>query len=131
MPDDITDFLAESSMGEDYEPVTFPTAGTSVTGKIVGRPRIAETQYGRRMVIDLDTEGGMRSLWVKPGAMAGALSKALSEAGATTIEAGGTLGMVFVEERDTGKGNPLKIYAAKYVPPAPAVDAASIFDALG
>lgn len=55
--------------------------------------------------------------------MAKAIAAAARAAGATKIEAGGTLAVKFDREQATEKGNPAKVYVAEYHPPAtPAAD---------
>jgi len=50
-----------------------------------------------------------------------AVGKAVKGAGAEALESGGVLSIKFLETEDTGKGNPLKKFAAKYeAPKAPA-----------
>lgn len=47
-----------------------------------------------------------------------ALGKAVKTAGATDVLVGGNFGIVVEDLQDTGKGNPLKVFRAKYEPPA-------------
>jgi len=122
--DDVNEFL-ESALSGRFPAASFEKAGDGVVGTIVGRPKVVETQYGKRLVIDLDQGAGAGiTVWVKPGAMATAVAKAASTDG---LAEGGKLAIVFTEEMDTGKGNPAKLYEARYEPPKAAVDVASIF----
>jgi len=122
--DDVNEFL-ESSLTGRFEGATFDKIGAGVAGTIMGRPKVVDTQYGKRLVIDLDRGNGNGiTVWVKPGSMATAVAKA---AGADGLAEGGKLAIVFTEEQDTGKGNPAKLYEARYEPPTTAVDVSSIF----
>lgn len=46
-----------------------------------------------------------------------AVAEALKEAGTNELLVGGQIKLRHEEDRDTGKGNPEKIYRAKYTPP--------------
>lgn len=48
-----------------------------------------------------------------------AIVTAVKEAGATAYAVGGKLAVKYIEDKDTGKAKPMKMYAAKYAPPAP------------
>lgn len=85
-----------------------------------GKPKMAA-------VFDVETEQGEElSLWAPiPSSLRTALATAQTEAG-QRIGPGGRLEVKFVREEDKGKGNPQKIFAARYTPPAaqpPATDA--------
>lgn len=73
-----------------------------------------------------DEQGEALSLWAPiPSSLRTALAEAQTAAGAR-IGPGGILEIKFVREVDKGKGNPQKIYAARYTPgtpPAPTGDA--------
>ena len=127
MTESAEEFL-QSQLGGRFPAATFETKGSGVAGTIVGTPKVVETQYGKRMIVDLDNSGGGATVWIKDGTMGQAVSKAVSDAGEKTLAEGGKLAIVFTEEKDTGKGNPLKLYEAKYDPPAKGVDVGSIFD---
>lgn len=127
MTESAEDFL-QSQLGGRFPAATFETKGSGVAGTIMGTPKVVETQYGKRMIVDLDNPAGGVTLWVKDGPMAQAVAKAVSDAGERTLAEGGKLAVVFVDEKDTGKGNPLKLYEAKYEAPAKGVDVGSIFD---
>jgi hypothetical protein len=62
--------------------------------------------------------GDRVTVWVKRGFMAAAVSEAVREAGVKTLAEGGVFTIAFTEEKDTGKGNPAKVYRASYKPPA-------------
>lgn len=62
---------------------------------------------------------GLRTVFLPSGSnISGAVKAACITAGARGLDEGGQLGVKLVEEKDTGKGNPLKIWEAKYVAPA-------------
>lgn len=87
-----------------------------------GKPKMAA-------VFDVEDEQGQElSLWAPiPGSLRTALATAQTEAG-QRIGPGGKLDVKLVREEDKGKGNPQKIFAARYTPPAPQAPAN---DALG
>lgn len=127
-----SDWLNENSGGgEQHDAVAFTNVGDGVRGRIMDKPKALMTQFGERLLINLDTEVGPRSLWVKPGNMAGAIRKACADAGVTDLTVGATLAIAFVGEIDTGKGNPAKQFEAKYVPPAASTaTTGGVFDGL-
>lgn len=99
-----------------------------------GSPKVfANGDPMMQIVIDVDTQqrldaedDGKRRVYVKSN-MLKALSKACRDAGVKSIEAGGQLTVTYVGdgERSGGKkGNPPKLYAVQYVPPATAQAAA-------
>lgn len=79
---------------------------------------------------DLSEDDGRRAVYVEPWTnIHAAIGKAVIEGTGEKgpVLNGGTLGVKIVELRDTGKGNPLKIHAAKYVPPAPKAASETFF----
>jgi hypothetical protein len=54
--------------------------------------------------------------------MAQAIREAVKAAGTSEMAEGGELAIAYTGERDTGKGNPMKLYQAKYKPPAGAIN---------
>lgn len=66
-------------------------------------------------------DDGRRAVYVEPWTnIHAAIGKAVIEATGEKgpLKNGGTLGVKVTELRDTGKGNPLKVHAAKYTAPA-------------
>jgi hypothetical protein len=138
------DWLNNNSGGGDSVGVYFGTVGQKLIGVITGTPRQVSTQYGDRLAVDLTVSEGTTALkgnlgadgelvtgeaatlWVKPGAMASALKAALNEAGAKGLAEGDTLAVQFVEEQNTGKPSPLKVYRGQYIPAKTAVAVDSI-----
>jgi hypothetical protein len=58
-----------------------------------------------------------RTLWVKKNSrLATVLGQAFKEAGLTSIATGGVLKLRRVNDVDTGKGNPMHDFAARYTP---------------
>ena len=72
----------------------------------------------------------LRTLWVDKGTrLATILSSAMREAGVSAeIPLGGTLKVRRVEGIDTGKGNPMNDYKARYTPPARTVTVSGLSD---
>jgi hypothetical protein len=129
MTDDARDFLRGAMAGK-YPGAKFDTVGDTVAGIIEGEPKVVETQYGRRLLVDLKQGDRGTTLWVKEGPMAQAVAKAVADAGVETVAEGGKLAVVFSDEKDTGKGNPLKLFEARYEPPAGGVKIDDIFGGL-
>lgn len=81
---------------------------------------------------DPSEDDGRRAVYVEPWTnIHAAVGKARQEAhdGAKgPLANGGTLGVQITELKDTGKGNPLKIHRAKYVPPAASTPDAGFFN---
>ena len=138
----MTDWLNQNASGESYDGVAFPVIGDSVVGTVLDLPKAVETQYGERLLINVQptvlVQNGQavtdlaspRTLWVKPGAQATALRSALKGA---QLAVGDTVGMSY-----TGDGvakqaghNPPKQYAAIHEPVAPSVDVAAVFGQAG
>lgn len=72
---------------------------------------------------DPKLDKGLRAVYARPGTnIYSAIGKALGEAEAKNLAEGGRLGVQFYEEEDTGKGNPLKKFRAKYRKPAAGSD---------
>lgn len=125
---DVQDFLDDSAPfdGEKHPGFKFSAIGDTLKGVIVERPRVLDVdKMGspgvklRKMVVAVrDDAGDTWALWVearKP--MAAAIKEACDKSQVTGLAEGGTLAVRFTEEKDTGKGNPLKIYSAAYQPP--------------
>lgn len=142
---DASSWLAQNAGGESFPSVSFPTIGNLIVGKIVGVPRVVPTTNDKgeredKLVIDLVAQEGTTApsgplhalvpivtgetyaLWVKRGALAGAIQAAITEAGATGLQEGGTLAVQYTGdgERKPGK-NPPKLYAAQYKAPVASV----------
>lgn len=78
-----------------------------------GNPMMQAAIYGT-------VDGEERTLYCN-GNMSAAIKDAVAAAGASSIAEGGTLKVRFDSEKDTGKGNPLKEFKAKYEPPVATV----------
>lgn len=64
-------------------------------------------------------DSGLRAVYAPSGTnISGAIKSAIVAAGARGLDEGGQLGLKLAEERPSGKGNPLKVWEAKYIPPA-------------
>jgi hypothetical protein len=94
-----------------------PDAPTERINKFNGR-----SEQVVKLIIDTG-DGDPRAIYpVQGSTMARAIGDAVRAAGATSLETGGTLAVRFSETKDTGKPQPLKMYAAKYEPPKPAAN---------
>lgn len=70
---------------------------------------------------DPSEDDGRRAVYIEPWTnLHAAVGKAIVEGTGSKgpLRDGGTLGVKIVELRDTNKGNPLKVFAAQYTPPA-------------
>ena len=133
------DWLNENSGGSGNPGVHFANVGDKVVGRITQTPKTVNTQFGERLVIELVAnagctagkgkkgadgiiaEGDEVTLWLKPGAMAAAVRDAVQAANASGLGADGVLAVAFSGTRDTGKAEPVKLYAAQYQAPVPTV----------
>ena len=94
-----------------------------------------KTRPKMQVAVTLDTaerdpqdanDTGKRTLWVvedgRSGSILSAIRQAVHQAGAGTIDIGGQLTVAFsgFDPNSKNPANPRKIYAASYVPPAPA-----------
>ena len=94
-----------------------------------------KTRPKMQVAVTLDTaerdpqdanDTGKRTLWVvedgRSGSILSAIRQAVHQAGAGTIDIGGQLTVTFsgFDPNSKNPANPRKIYAASYVPPAPA-----------
>jgi hypothetical protein len=126
MPDAANTFLRESRMS-GYPAAAFDKVGDAYAGTVTNQPHVIENQFGQALVIELANpayaEGGV-TLFVKQGQMASAIADACGDHGLTE---GGKLMLTLTDLRDTGKGNPLKVYEARYEPPVAKVDVSSLF----
>ena len=76
---------------------------------------------GKKLPADKDT--GRRAVYARPGTnIYSAIGKAVVAAGAKDPLIGGKLAVQLYDQEDTGKGNPLNKFRAKYEAPAVTVD---------
>lgn len=134
------DWLNNNSGGSGNPGVYFAKIGDKVVGRINGLPKKVDTEFGERLVVELVAvagstgvgkgkrgadgaivEGDEVTLWIKPGAQAAAIRDAIAKANASGLSDGGVLAVQFSDTRDTGKPEPVKLYAAQYQAPVPAV----------
>lgn len=130
------DWLNTNGGGGDSQSsgnISFAEVGDTVVGTIETAPRLVTTQYGDRLVLELSaldgttaaadgnqvTAGDVVTVWVKPGAMARAITNAVRTAGCSGLEIGGKLAIKHsaLGEKKPGR-NPAKLYDAKYEAPA-------------
>lgn len=133
------DWLNANSGGSGNPGVFFGNKGDKVVGRIAETPKTVDTQFGERLVIELVAsagctaqkgkkgadgpivEGDEVTLWLKPGAMAAAVRDAVNNADASGLAVDGVLAVAFTDTKDTGKAEPVKLYAAQYQAPVPTV----------
>ena len=84
----------------------------------------------KKTPVDLDgvaqpasDDDGTRAVYVK-GMMIGAVTDAIRKSGTSKlqIEVGADIAIKFNAEKESGKGNPTKLFVARYEPPAPGAD---------
>jgi hypothetical protein len=108
------------------EPAVDPRTGQTIKQLVIvlqtelrnweGVSRVPSDQDGNALPVASDK--GRRAVYARKGTnIYSALGKAIVAAGAKDPEIGGKVGVQFFEEEDTGKGNPLKKYRAKYEAP--------------
>lgn len=122
--------------------IAFAEVGDMIVGTVEGQPRLVTTQYGDRLVVELEatsgtakvdgndvTAGDIVTVWVKPGAMARAIGSAVKDAGAAGLEPGGKLAIKHsaLGEKKPGR-NPAKLFEAKYEPPQKMTSVDDLFD---
>lgn len=116
MPLPADDFAAPQ--GDSFK---FENLGDTVEGKVAYcgnfEPRINQFNGKNEEVarIGLDTGNGeIAYVWpVKGTAMAQAIAAAVREAGMADLDVGDTLKLGYVENKDTGKPQPMKVFRAR------------------
>lgn len=129
-------------MGGGIKSCTFPEIGTTWKGEVLaketqqqrdfttGEPKFYDDGNPMLQVVitlqtdqrDGDDDDGQRKLYVR-GQMLAAIKKAVLDAGAKTVEIGGTLAVQYTGDGEPPKRgmNPPKQYTAAYKPPVAAV----------
>lgn len=104
------------------------TRGAKTTKKLVVEVELVEESRGGIVEKATDEDGNevtrfknfasgdCVTIWVGPGAGMEAVSTAVREAGATEIQDGAVLEYWLDAHKDTGKENPLNLFAATYEP---------------
>lgn len=127
-----TEWLSANSSNDRTPAVGFTTIGAKIVGRIIGTPRIVDTEFGSRLVIELEAHDGSTatgagepinagdvvSVWIKPGAMATAIAGAIKEAGATGLGEGDIIAVQYVADGVASKPgwNPPKQFRARLQP---------------
>jgi hypothetical protein len=137
-------WLDDNAGGNNLPGIYFGDVGDIVKGVISGKPRIVTVQDDRgkdveKLVVELralpgcTAKSGKRgadgpipedfecSLWIKGGLLATAVKDAVRAAGAKGLAEGDTIAVQYTDTKDTGKMEPAKVYAAKYVAAKPSV----------
>lgn len=125
VPTDVADFLGSSTYdGEKHPGFKFANVGDTLKGEIVGEPAVVEVAKisgegkEKKLVAAVrDDNGNVWNLWAK-GQMASAIKEACEKAGVTGIAKGGIIAVRFQEKKNTGKIQPLHVFAAAYQAPA-------------
>lgn len=118
------EFLQNAS-GTSYPAVKFDSVGDTFIGDIFETPMVVERpalnpphDLEKQLVINLTApDGTERTLWVRKGFLAQAISEAVATTGAAGLEVGGKLAVKRDADRDTGKIKPAYTYKVKYTPP--------------
>lgn len=154
MSTDYMDFLEESS-GSAYPGFKFKNLKDGIKGRIVEKPRLVEVddmnkpgQKVKKLVLAIEAtavqgvygvkdDSGRRTeaqakpgetyaVWVGKGFMAQAVNDAVKAANADGLKEGDTFSIQYVEDKDTGKPQPAKVYGAKLEPAKPTVSVGSL-----
>jgi hypothetical protein len=128
---------ANAGGGASSPAAAFNEIGAKVIGKIISQPRVVDTQYGERFVIEIETHDGCTAtaegtpitagqtvtIWIKQGAMATAVKQACTAAGVAGVSVGDTLAFAYTGDGNQPKPgfNPPKQYGAKLQPSTPSV----------
>lgn len=113
---DINELATGGGKAIDFEKVGFIVEGTLTS---VGDWREMEGKFGVKVKapFNLIVDNEDRTVWVPKGSrLATVLGEAMKEAGLDRVVPGGTLKIQRVADVDTGKGNPMHDYRAKYTP---------------
>jgi hypothetical protein len=115
---DITDLATPNGT-----PIDLQEVGDTVEGTLqsIGDWRDIDGKFGTvtKAPFNLKVGDEDRTLWVKKNSrLATVLGQAFKEAGLTSIAPGGVLKIRRAPDVDTGKGNPMHDFQAKYTPPA-------------
>jgi hypothetical protein len=128
----------ERANGETFK---FEKVGDTIAGTITQvmdpferENKFKPGQIDRVYAIGITPAGSDEQLMIWPSRtprgsspMLEAIVNAVTAAGAKAYVKGGKLAVRFDKTLDTGKGNPLKLYTAKYEPPAPSVSVGDDF----
>lgn len=115
---DITDFyIGGGGTSARFKEIGDKVSGTVIDGELVDDPQ----RSGERVLvltIDDMVTGNELSLWVRAPGLREALANAVSESGCKTVDPGSTLDVEYAGDKPLSGGKSMKLYAAKYVPPA-------------
>jgi hypothetical protein len=115
-------FLEDATRG-GHEAVKFKAVGDAISGTIIDDPKpvtrknLNDGSPEDQLPVNIDTDQGPRTIWIRRGFLASAVQDAVKEAGATGLQVGGKLAVKLIELRDTGKPMPAKVFKAKYEAP--------------
>lgn len=106
------------------EAVKFDTIGVTAKGTVayIGDWRTHTTKFNKevtsfKIVLEADTGAKIAVYPEKGSQMARAIGEAIRAAGAVELTAGAKLAVRYERDEDVGKGNPMKVFVAQYVPP--------------
>ena len=113
---------------------SFAKIGDTVTMVVADGKKVQKREFGTgepmffadgnpmmQLAVFGSVDGEDRTLYCNANMMS-AIKDAVAAAGVKGLASGGTLKMRFDAEENTGKGNPLKKYKAKWEPPTQTVD---------
>lgn len=121
--------MKADDIGQYAPAAKFPKMGTVVGGTVtsVGDWQTRKNNFNKEQTsfrIELETDDGPLAIYPNKGSsMAQAIAAAVRESGASELTEGNFLSVEFSGEKNTGKGNPMKLFKATYAPggsiPAP------------
>lgn len=118
--------LGDSVQGTIRKPITMRQATEFMTDtpkvKADGTPEMMACIELQTTMRDpsIPDDDGVRMLYVEKFGQRKSISEALVQSGAKRLEVGGELFVQFVREEPSQKGNPMKVFVAKYTPPSAA-----------
>jgi hypothetical protein len=139
---EVNEFMSRLASG-GAPAVSFPNIGDSITGAIVAADVRDQTKFGtdevitdrlgrprKEVVITLQTDlredpedDGLRRVFVKNQMLSAVIDAVQDATGAANLEEGGKLWIKFDSTKESQfKGNPQKIYVAKYQAPTKSAD---------
>ena len=127
----IGEFITKAAKGGGTA-MSYPRIGDSLAGEVVDRELIDDQHNpgsqilkitlavesavvdGQALGIDHASEQVVKDVYVRGPGMREAIGKAVVAAGANSIEPGDWLRIEFTGEKSTGKGRPMKVFAAEF-----------------
>lgn len=127
-----SEWLSANSSNDRTPAISFNQVGAKIVGRIISTPRTVDTEFGSRLVVELEVHDGSTvvaagepvnvgdivSLWIKPGAMATAVASAIKDAGGAGLGEGDVIAVQYSGDGVASKPgwNPPKQFRARLQP---------------